>query len=314
MQRFLLLLVVLLAACAPDSSPQMPSATLVLRPYATPTSTPTAQQPQGLMIAWQTPLPSPTPSIYEVQAGDTLSGIAYAFGVSLDELRSLNPDVYPNNMPIGTKLKIPAASTQAGGASTPTPVPAPVEQIVCYPSAEGGVWCFVLVSNDAAAPLENLSARVTLLDSQGEEAASGLALPPLDILPPGARLPLSVYFPPVVPADIRPQVQLLSGVLLLADDTRYLPALVRNSLVQIGALGRSAQVSGTIYLPENLPPAGVVWIAATAYDRAGRVIGVRRWQAVNVLPPGGEEPFDFLVSSLAGEIARVELTVEARVR
>ncbi len=314
MQRLVLLLVVLFAACAPASSPQMPSATLVLRPYATYTTTPTTHQPQDLALAWPTPLPSPTPLIYEVQAGDTLSGIAYAFGVSLDELQSLNPDVSPNNMPIGTKLKIPAASTQVRDASTPTPVPAPVEQIVCYPLADGGLWCFVLVRNDADAPLENLSARVTLLDAKGDEVVSGLALPPLDILPPGARLPLAVYFPPVVPADIRPQAQLLSGILLLADDTRYLPARVRNSLVQIGALGRSAQVSGTIYLPENLPPAGLVWIAATAYDPAGRVIGVRRWQSVNVLPPGGEEPFNFLVASVSGEIARVELTVEARVR
>ncbi len=314
MRFILLLFTLLLAACGPVSAPSTPPATLVLRPYATRTPTPTPALPEGLIIAWETPLPSPTPSIYVVRSGDTLSSIAYAFGVSLDELLALNPDVSPNNMPVGTKLNIPAASARPVGASTPTPVPAPVEQIACYPSAEGGAWCFVSVYNDAATALENLSARLTLLNAAGQEVASGLALPPLDILPPGARLPLAVYFPPVIPQGIRPQAQLLSGILLPADDTRYLLASLHNSLIQVDASGRSAQVSGTVRLPENLPPARVVWIAATAYDRAGRVVGVRRWEASNVLPPGGEQTFDFLVSSLSGEIARVELTVEARVR
>lgn len=314
MSRALLFFVILLAACTPHSVSQTPPPTLVLRPYVTRTPSPIPAQPQGLLAGWETPLPSPTPSIYEVRAGDTLSGIAYTFGVSLDELQALNPDVSPNNMPIGTKLKIPAASTRLPSASTPTPAPVSVEQITCFSSAEGGGWCFVLVFNDNAAPLENLSARVVLLDGTGNEAASALALSPLDILPPGSRLPLAVYFPPPVPPQVRPQAQLLSGFLLSADDNRYLPASLHNSLVQVGASGRSAHISGRVRLPENLPPARVVWIAAAAYDHAGQVVGLRRWELNHVLPPGGEEPFDFWVASLAGEIARVELIVEARVR
>ncbi|GAB4503332.1 MAG: hypothetical protein Fur0043_03240 [Anaerolineales bacterium] len=314
MRHTILSCMILLAACAPHSAPQTPPPTPLLHPYATRTPSPTLAQPEGLLATWETPLPSPTPSIYEVQSGDTLSGIAYTFGVSLDELLALNPDVSPNNMPIGTRLKIPAASPPSASASTPTPVPAPIEQIACYPSAEGGVWCFVLVINDHATPLENLSARVILLDASGNEVTSGLALPPLDILSPGARLPLAVYFPPDVPSDIHPQAQLLSGILLLDNDTRYLPASLHNSLVQVDSSGRSAQVNGTVRLPGNLPPARVVWIAAVVYDRADRVVGLRRWELPAILPPGGEEPFDFWVASLAGEIERVELTVEARVR
>ncbi|MFZ5911719.1 MAG: LysM peptidoglycan-binding domain-containing protein [Chloroflexota bacterium] len=312
MKRAFLVFIVLLTACAPPSAGQTPSSPMGLLPYATHTPSPTPERPEGLVVSLETPLPSPTPSVYEVQSGDTLSGIAHKFGVSLDELMALNPDVSPNSMSIGTELKVPAPSARTSAASTSTPAPASVKGITCRPTADSGAWCFVLVSNDLAAPLENLSAQVTLLGADGETLATALALSPLDILPPGASLPLAVFFPPPLPADIRPQAQMLTGILLSMDDARYLPAVVRNTLVQVDGSGRSAQVSGTVRLPAESQPARLVWVAATAYDRAGQTVGVRRWESVDGLAPGGELPFDFLVASAGGEIERVEFVVEAR--
>jgi len=49
-----------------------------------------------------------------------------------------------------------------------------------------------------------------------------------------------------------------------------------------------------------------------AYDESGNVIGVRRWESTAGLPAGGGLPFAFMVSSVAGKIARVEFAVEAR--
>ena len=151
------------------------------------------------MISFETPLPSPTPFAYEVQAGDTMSGIAFKFGVSLDELIAANPDISPNSMSIGTTLNIPSNPANPTGASTSTPVPAPVKQIECYPTADKGMWCFVLVHNDSTDVIENLSAQVTLVDASGQTLASAQALSPLNILPPGTSLPLMVFFPPDYP-------------------------------------------------------------------------------------------------------------------
>jgi hypothetical protein len=53
-------------------------------------------------------------------------------------------------------------------------------------------------------------------------------------------------------------------------------------------------------------------VAATAYDEYGRVVGVRKWVSNAGLPAGGTLPFDFLVSSVGGRIARVEFAVQAR--
>jgi hypothetical protein len=241
-----------------------------------------------------------------------MGSIAFQFGITVDQLLAANPDVSPNSMSIGTELKIPSDPDNPTGAPTSTPVPAPVKQIECYPSAEQGMWCFVLVHNDTSNMIENLSAQVTLMNAGGETLASALAISPLNILPIDAALPLMVYFPPVIPADARPQAQLLTGILLEPDDKRYLPATVHNTLTQVDASGRSAVVGGTVRLPENVAPAGLVWVAAVAYDNSGRVVGARRWESTAVVAPGGSLLFSFEVSGLAAEIERVEFVVEAR--
>ena len=57
-----------------------------------------------------TPTPEPTPAaeaVYEVQPGDTLSSIAYRFGVSLDDLIQANAIANPNALQPGQKLVLP---------------------------------------------------------------------------------------------------------------------------------------------------------------------------------------------------------------
>jgi LysM repeat protein len=47
-----------------------------------------------------------TPKVYVVKAGDTLTVIADKTGVSLDEIQQLNPDVDPNALQTGQRLKL----------------------------------------------------------------------------------------------------------------------------------------------------------------------------------------------------------------
>ncbi len=299
----------LLTSCVPqslDSTPQPP----LLTPFLTSTGIP-SPTPEGL-VAVETPLPSPTPFTYTVQRGDTISSIALKFGVSMDDLLAANPDVSPNAMSVGQVLKIPSNPQNPSGEPSVTPVPFTVRQVECYPTADKGMWCFVLAHNDFSEFMENVSAQVTLVDANNAVIASQTALLPLNILPPRASLPLTVYFPPEVPADARPRVQVLTAIRLLPNDERYLPATVGNTLVQVDAEGHSAQVSGRVLLPESSKAARQVWVTGTAYDEAGRVVGVRRWEWSAGLAPGGSLPFDFLVSSLGGPLARVEFAVEAR--
>jgi len=230
----------------------------------------------------------------------------------MDDLQAANPEISPNAMSVGQVLNIPSNPDNPSGEPTPTPAPFTVQQIECYPTADKGMWCFALVHNDFPDFMENVSAQVTLVDENNATLASQTALLPLNILPPNTSLPLAVFFSPDIPIDAKPQVQVLTAIQLLPNDARYLLATINNTLVQVNADGRSARVTGNVLLPSQAEAASQVWVAGTAYDEAGRVVGVRRWESRAGVSPGGSVPFEFMVSSIGGKITRVEFAVEAR--
>jgi LysM repeat protein len=305
----------LLASCTTlEVAPPSLSPTLV--PFSTSTRSPisptgTFQTPEG-MVAAETPLPTPTPFTYTVQQGDTISSIALKFGVSIDDLLAANPDISPNAMSVGQVINIPSNPENPSGEPTPTPASFTIQQLECYAAADQGMWCFVLARNDFPDFVENVSAQVTLVDTDNAVLASQTALLPLNVLPPNTSLPLTVFFPPKIPSNAKPRVQVLTAIRLLPDDERYLPATINNTLVQVNAEGRSARVDGQVFLPSDAKAANQVWVTGTAYDGAGRVVGVRRWESNTGLSPGGSLLFEFMVSSLGGRIERVEFAVEAR--
>ena len=216
MKRFVFAACFFLIACTQQATEQPPpSYELVVYGTVTPSLTSTP----NLVINVETPVPSATPFTYTVKSGDTLSRIAEHFHVSLDALQLANPDVTPNGLAVGTVLQIPSSSNSAGSASTPTPVPVPITQTSCYPSADRGMWCLALVNNDSSAAFDNISAQITLIDSQGAVIASQVGLTPLDTLSPNTALPIYVFFPPDVPVNATAQVQLLSAVTLAPDDS-----------------------------------------------------------------------------------------------
>jgi LysM repeat protein len=289
-------------------------ATLI--PFATSTRNPisltgTLQTLEGVVAA-ETPLPTPTPFTYTVQRGDTISSIALDHNVSIDDLLAANPEISPNAMSVGQVINIPSNPENPSGEPTPTPVPFTIQQIECYPTADQGMWCFVLAHNDFPDFMENVSVQVTLIDANKAVLASQTALLPLNILPPNTSLPLTVFFPPEIRSGVRPQVQVLTAIRLLSNDERYLPATINNTLVQVNADGRSAHVNGQVLIAAGAKAASQVWVVGTAYDNAGHVVGVRRWESNTSLSPGGSLPFEFMISSLGARIERVEFAVEAR--
>lgn len=101
-------------------------------PPVVPTSTPTPPAPAPPAPRPPAPAPAPAdgPIIWNVDPGDTMSGIANAVGVSLAALESVNPGVNPNLIYPGQVLRLPAGARWPGGPA-PAPVPGgPTEWIV----------------------------------------------------------------------------------------------------------------------------------------------------------------------------------------
>ncbi|MBK9926098.1 MAG: LysM peptidoglycan-binding domain-containing protein [Anaerolineales bacterium] len=121
MRKSFSFILLLLTACAPQQIQSTPKP-VDLIPYFTQTSqAPLPLTPEGL-VPLKTPLPTSTPFTYSVKAGDTISSIALQFGVTIDELLSINPEVNANAMSVGTTLKIPSVPDNPTGEATPTPL------------------------------------------------------------------------------------------------------------------------------------------------------------------------------------------------
>ena len=295
-----------LAACSGNTGTVTAFAPAVPFQTATPSVTSTMIPPVMVVS-----LPTPTTFTYTVVQGDTLIGIAGRYGVTLEALLAANPAVQPAALPVGTLLIIPTGSSQVSGEPTPTPAPLPVLQAHCWPETDGGLWCFALLQSQYAETLENLSAQFSLLDSNGQVLASQVAFGLLDILPSGRSMPLAVHFPPSTETNVSVRVQLLTAIRLLPGDTRYLPVMLEDTLVSVTASGQTAQVTGRVLLTDA-GTASKLWILGTAYDAAGTVVGVRRWESSSALTSQAPVSFDFLISSLGPGIARVEFLAEAR--
>lgn len=248
-------------------------------------------------------LPTPTPFIYTVVQNDTLFAIAANFNISLDALMAANPGVDARALSPGTELIIPTGA-EAAATSIPqiTPVPVTVLPVQCYSSAAGELWCFLPVVNDGDQPLENVTGIIQLVDASGEVLANMEAVPPLDVVAVGTKMPLVGYLDEAPAGWTQAQAELLSAFWLPSIEGLYVN-VTDLDFDWAPAGENAARVQGTLNLAGD---ASSVWVLAVAYDSAGSIVGVRRWESA------GEPSFNFWVYSLAGEIADVQVLAQAR--
>ena len=74
-----------------------------------------------------TPPPAPTPQVYVIKEGDTLSKVARAFGLTLDELLAANTETItdPDRIAVGDQIVIPVPTSDEvdGGTASESPAP-----------------------------------------------------------------------------------------------------------------------------------------------------------------------------------------------
>lgn len=289
----------------PDNINTPIPATATLRPSSTPTITATAT-----LAKTATALPSPTstPRSHQIKLGETMGGIAWQYGVPLDSLIALNPDINPYAMKVGDTVLIPAETlTPSNQTPVPTTIAMPVESLTCTRLQDQGVRCFAWVQNTLDTALENVSISVNIADLEASQVFARQADAPLNVLLPADRMPFTVYFPPEMPQPFQFSAQLSSAIPLDDPTGRYLPLSLSDVVIDINKEADMAAVSGSFTVAN---PASSVRIVAAAVNSAGEILGLRIWQSDGA---GIEDQtgFELQVYAVSGSIDQVLIFSEA---
>lgn len=248
-------------------------------------------------------------------------GIALRYGILLEDLLAANPEVDPRFLSIDTVLIIPPGQETAVALVTPTPPALELPDPMCYPTAAADAWCFLLIENDQPYALENISAWIGIYDEEGQNVAGEVGITPLNLLPPAESMPVAVHFAGPLPETFTASHDRFTAFGVPDTGGRYLETRLTIEEVEISGNGLQAAIDGLIRLPARSAAAKLVWLLGVAYDAAGNVAGVRRFEmgelaadgeAEPVMEGGETLPFAFEVFSLGPVIERVEVLVEAR--
>ena len=299
---------ILLVSCSQPTFQPTPTIkpTGVLTPFHTITPSPVISATRAMVTIPVTPAPTQTPFTHTVIKSETMLGIAFQYGISLGDLQAANPAVDPHFLSVGTQLVIPINGEIPETMPTPTPVPVEWQQPDCYLTGDGGAWCILSVRNQLETDVENISAWIGLFTPQGTNIAGQVAYSALNILRAGDTMPLMSYFPAPIPEGFEAQGEILSGLAVAGDDTRYIDLEAIIQRVDISTDGMQAVVSGEVVLPNDIPQPSQLWALIVAYDSNGNIVGARRWES------SGEAQFTLPVYSIAGKIDHVEVLTDAR--
>lgn len=290
----------------PDNvnTPLPPTSTILPSLTATLTATPT-------LLRTATPLPSPTstPRSHEVKIGETLGGIAWQYGVSLDSLLTMNPDVNVYAMSVGTNLLIPVETLPPTDRTpVPTMISMLVESLSCTAMEDDGIWCFAWVNNTMEYALENVSINVNVADMDATEVFSRESSAPLNVLLPGEKMPFSVYFSPEMPSPFQYSGQFSSAIPLDDPFGRYRKVDLLDVSIDINPQEDMAIISGNIELQET---ATSVRIVAAAVNESGEIVGLRSLQ-IEVENDQFQSSFQLQVYAAFGNIDEVILFSEGQ--
>lgn len=271
--------------------------TAVLQTTATPLPTPTAT-------------PTPTPIIYQIEAGDTLLGIAIQRGTTVEEIEALNPGIRPENLQIGQPVELPPPATALAqtAAGTPVPIAVDVNKFSSYQTPVGSLWLLGEVTNQGEQSVENVQIEVRLLDAAGEPLGTAVAWAALSIVPPGAKAPFGVLVRELPPGYAQPLVAVVGGQTLVDAGSRYLDVTVTETAAVYE--GDGVQLEGTVHNTGVLT-AGQVMVIATFYDSQGNVTGFDQIQLEGLLPTGETRPFSLAAAPPGGQTVATSLAVEA---
>ncbi len=272
-------------------------------PYeAVPTYTPTPIIHIDVRLPPGTPTPTPMPQQHQVEAGDTLIGIAARYGVTVEDLQELNGIGDPRGLQIGQRLEIPVRRIPEEDAN-PVRAQHELRRVAVAVDGLDTAWVMGEVANLDTVPVEQIRVAARLQTPDGTEMVRRTALAVRHITPPGKAAPFMFRLGEVS--------QMAHGWTLAVASIK--PAHIGGYATElsVGNLRFEPQPSGTVLVSGLVVNLGAVVVAdpevvVTAFDAQRRVTAVRAMLSdERTLVPGGEVAFEGVLVPLGEPVADV---------
>jgi LysM repeat protein len=260
-----------------------------------------------------TPTPTPTPILYEIEAGDTLLAIAIQRRTTVDEIRTLNPDVRPELLQIGQVIELPPPATAVAQqlASTPIPLQMRVKQIDAYRTPVGSLWLLGEVVNEADVAAENVQVEVWLTAADGTPLTAVMGWVAASVIPAGATAPFAILVNEPPAGFDYPVVAVVAGQSVVDLGNRSLAVDV---VEQQGQFDEGAVIIEGRLQNNAETPVKQIAIIATLYDAQGRVSGLQQTDVAGPLAPGETAVFQLSAAPPGGEVVDFALLAQAVIR
>lgn len=267
------------------------------------------EMPESVTETVSTPAPTAAPIIHVVALGETISSIAWLYGVPMDAITKANPGAKPTALIVGDELVIPTSNSRQAVVIDP----AIIENIQisdpdCVRTRDGGLWCAVLVENQGQEDLENIMVTFSFRGSDGNVIEERSAPTLMRFAAAGTAIPAVVFLEHIPSMYADTNVVLFSALAMEATTSTYLTVEVEEETRTLN--GMEGVISGQMRVAaEQDRDRADIWIGAAAFDVDGTIVGVRRLDS----SVKTNEMFNFNITiySSAGSIDRVVLYTEA---
>ena len=268
-----------------------------------------------LQLPTATVAPSPTPMMYQIQAGDTLLGIAIQQNSTVAELEALNPTINPDLLSIGQLIQLPQP-TRLPTALIAHPLEGvgavsgqlSIHQLVIYQTPVGSLWILGELLNAGEDAVESVQVAIDLLDDQLGQLERVMVWTAVSTIQPGDKAPFGVLIAEPPEAFAQPAATIISGNGLVDVGGRYFEIDLLQTTVE--QQDEPFQMTGQL---ENVgdQTASEIRLVATFYNDEQIITGFQQQVLDEVLGVGETAVFSFIAAPPGAETSSAAVIIEA---
>ena len=245
---------------------------------------------------------------YEVKKGDTLSEIAFQFGLSMEQIQAANPDVDFTLLKIGDELVIPPVNAEEYDTFIQRMYSKYIQYngSECFTQLSNQISCLSRIQNSGDQSVINLQMQLEVTDGGGKKIFLSSGAPLIQLFP-GEEVPvLFTGFNSELSAPLETRFQIKTlDVIEYHENSFRIAADSMETSYEISADGLAADIRIRFVSDLLIHPSDRnIKIVAVVYRMDGTPVGIRTWIG-NVT-----SEINMSVYSLSDKIESVKLWAE----